>query len=243
MHSIYFPILLIFFGFLPSLVWLNFYLHKDRHPEPTYLITRTFLMGILLAPLAIAAQWLFAYGLGHYELVAQPSNSATFYLWAAFIEETVKFIAVMVLILHHPEFDEPVDAMVYMITAGLGFAAIENILVLVQSVPQGIDIAIQLWILRFLGATLLHSVASALTGYFLALSWFYRHHSYKLIGLGLFLATLVHVAFNIILVDFGNQAQGLLYVTILLLVMSFLVSLLFNKVQNRTSKTLSTVGH
>ena len=45
-------------------------------------------------------------------------------------EEVAKYLIIKIRILRDPEFDEPIDAMIYMIIAGLGFAALENILVL-----------------------------------------------------------------------------------------------------------------
>ncbi len=192
-------------------------------------------MGIALAPLAVISQVLF----GRFLNVLDPSyavnNSAAFFLFAAFVEEAVKLLAIKLLILNNPEFDEPVDAMIYMITAGLGFAAIENILVIFQSLPSGVPIAFQLWALRFVGATILHALSSGITGYFLGLAWFYRRHSGKLIFGGLALATLFHFAFNYILLVFDNQIQSLAVSLILLIIGGILVSYLFKRIKLRMS--------
>lgn len=233
----YKPILLLFFGFLPSLVWLFFYLRKDCHPEPRYLIARTFFMAILLAPLAVIAQWLFSALSSYIFSGYQASLSWLFFIWSAFIEETVKLLAVWLIVLNNTEFDEPVDTMIYLVTAGLGFAAIENILVIVQSIPQGIEMTIQLWILRFVGATLLHAVASGILGYFLALSWFYHHHSRRFLIIGLTLASLIHFAFNFTLLSFSGRPSALIYSLILLAIGSAAVSILFNKIRDRKLST------
>ena len=103
------------------------------------------------------------------------------------------------LVLNNPEFDEPIDAMIYMITASLGFAAIENILILFRAAPDGLEQTLQLWALRSVGATLLHALAGALIGYFLALSWFYFEHQKKLVTIGIVLASIFHFVFNIFL--------------------------------------------
>ena len=204
-------VLLVVLGFLPSLIWLGFYIKKDWHPEPKYLISKTFLLGIIMAPLAVIAQWVFR-GIA---LGLKPDfdiqSSIMFFLWAAFIEETVKFLVVKFAVLHNSEFDEPLDAMIYMISAGLGFAAIENVLILFQAIPNGTEAAIQIWLLRFVGATLLHAVSSAVVGYFLALSWFYNRHSSKLIALGLGIATILHLIFNFILLGSNGRPEGFLY--------------------------------
>jgi RsiW-degrading membrane proteinase PrsW (M82 family) len=168
---------LVAFGFLPSLFWLAFYLRKDWHPEPKYLITRTFFMGLVLAPLAVAGQWLLAKLVYSWNPLIDINTYPLFFLGAAFVEEVVKFLAVKFIVLHNADFDEPLDAMIYMITAALGFAAIENFLVLFQAFPNGASGAVQIWLYRFAGATFLHALTSAIVGYFLALSWFYHKNS------------------------------------------------------------------
>lgn len=226
-------IILVILGFLPSLIWLGFYYRKDAHPEPKYLVSKTFFMGLILAPLAIIAQYLFREGALYFNTAYNYSESYSFFLWAAFVEEAVKFLAVKFLVLHDPEFDEPTDAMIYMIAAGLGFAAIENVLVLFQAIPNGIQATASIWLLRFVGATLLHAVSSAVTGYFLALAWFYSHHSRKLIALGLALATLLHFMFNILLLGGGADSSGFLLSTVFLIIIAVLISVLFKKLKAR----------
>jgi len=227
--------LLTALGLLPSLVWLGFFIKKDIHPEPKYLVTRTFLMGIILAPLAVGLQWFFV-GLGERFPAFSDTfsfQSPQFFLWAAFVEEIIKFLAVKFIVLNNPEFDEPIDAMVYMITASLGFAAIENILILFRAAPDGLEQTLQLWALRSVGATLLHALAGALIGYFLALSWFYFEHQKKLITMGIVLASIFHFVFNISLFSFQNDLRGIIFSLFLLAIFAGLVQTLFHKIKNR----------
>lgn len=221
--------ILIIVGFVPSLLWLNFYLRKDCHPEPRRLIIETFFFGILLAPLAVAAQWLFAYVAG--------GESRLFFLWSAFAEEMVKFLAVYYLIVHNAEFDEPVDAMIYMVTAGLGFAAIENILVLFNNIPDGVSITMQILLLRTVGATLLHAVSSGLVGYFLALAWFHPQHRMKFVWFGIGIASIAHFAFNMLMLQF-TVLVSLLTSLLLLLGMLLLISILFTKLRDRSDSAI-----
>lgn len=231
-------------GLVPSLVWFSFYLKNDSHPEPKYLLAQTFLMGIIVAPVVLIFQigfvYLFALFTNTPSQVVQVSSY--YYIWAAFAEEYLKFVAIWFLVLRNPEFDEPVDAMIYMIAAGLGFAAIENILVLFRTIEIGFTQAISVWALRFVGSTLLHALASAIMGYFLAMSWFFRDHRKKLIVIGLILATMFHFTFNIIISSFAGEPgtsdpRGLIYSTMLLMFMAFLVSILFDKIKERHRET------
>ena len=191
-------------------------------------------MGIILAPIAILLQLAFTklYAITGSAIFA--SGTASFFLWAALVEEFIKFYAVWVIVLRSPAFDEPVDAMIYMMVAGLGFAAIENILVLFRTFPDGASATLTVWGLRSVGATLLHALSSSLIGYFLALSWFFQHHRNKLLFIGIALATLFHFAFNLLLSAADGRISGLGYATGLLLVMAFLVSILFVKIKART---------
>ena len=222
---------LVILGFVPSLAWLAFYLKKDPNPEPKYLISRTFLLGIVMAPLAVALQWWFRGAVLSIWPDYAIQTSVWFFLWAADIEEIIKFLVVYLVVLRNQEFDEPTDAMIYMISAALGFAAIENILVLFQAIPNGANAAIQIWLLRFVGATLLHAVASATAGYFLALAWFYNHHCKKLIAFGLGIATLLHLIFNIILLSGNGKPEGFVFSTVFLILVASIISILFTKLK------------
>jgi RsiW-degrading membrane proteinase PrsW (M82 family) len=234
MHSFGSYPLIIGLGLLPSVLWLVYWLRKDCHPEPKILITKTLLLGIILSPLAIAAQ--FAFG----DLLASVfgmdpgvvMDSPVFYLWAALVEEIVKYLAVYFIVLRSPEFDEPVDAMVYMLTAAMGFAAMENILIFSKIVPDGLAATVGILGLRFAGATLTHALSSALLGYFIALAWFYFPHRKALFLLGLTMATLFHWVFNLFISQM-QQSVSLLFSTLLLMVMAFLISALFDKIKER----------
>ena len=234
-------LLLVGLGLLPSLVWLVFYLRKDCHPEPKYLVIKTFLMGIIISPLAIILQLLFVQIAQQYAPGINARGPA-FFLWAAFVEELVKFYAVKMTVLRDPEFDEPVDAMIYMITAALGFAAMENILVMFQVLPDGASAAFNVWTLRFVGATLLHALSSGLAGYFLAMAWFFHAHRQKLANIGLAIATVFHFTFNLFLSTSSNQLNSLISTTALLIGMGFLVSVLFDRIKERDARGVPTLA-
>lgn len=234
MDSIGTYLLLITLGTLPSLIWLGYWLKKDCHPEPKALVTKTLLLGIILSPLAIIFQMLFSQVIGQYTGIDPKiiGDSPWFFLWAAFVEEFVKYLAVFFIVLRSPAFDEPVDAMVYMLTAAMGFAAMENILVINRVIADGLSATIGIWGLRFAGATLLHALSSALLGYFIALAWFYFPHRKALFMAGLTFATLFHFAFNMFISQM-HQNASLAFSTLLLIAMAFLISALFDKIKER----------
>jgi RsiW-degrading membrane proteinase PrsW (M82 family) len=227
---------LVILGLAPSLIWLSFYLKRDCHPEPKSLLAKAFLMGIIISPLAILLQLGFSElrYIFNFEFLYQ--GTPAFFLWSSFVEEFLKFLAVYLVIVRSPEFDEPVDGIIYMISAALGFAAIENILVMFNLIPDGAGTALNTLALRFVGATLLHALASGLMGYFLAMSWFFQEHRKKLIVFGLAISTLFHATFNILIAfaqESANPVIGLIYTTFLLIILAFLISILFDKIKER----------
>ncbi len=240
-------VVLIAMGLTPSLVWLYFYSRKDCHPEPKNLIAQTFLMGIITSPIAIILQLVFVQLISRFYGTAGSviQDGPYFFFWAAGVEEIIKFYAVSLLIFRNPEFDEPIDAMIYMITAGLGFAAMENILVMFKVFPiDGVQTTLATWTLRFSGATLLHALSSGLLGYFLAMSWFFRDHRKKLLIIGFMIATIFHFTFNVFLSVFSGENErltGLVYSTFLLMIMAFLVSILFDKIRERRMRTVDKI--
>lgn len=236
---------LVILGLAPSLVWLSFYLRKDCHPEPKHLLAKAFLTGIIISPFAILLQLGFAELRNIFGSEIFNQGTPIFFLWSSLVEEFLKFFAIYLVVVRNPEFDEPIDGMIYMISAALGFAAIENILVMFNLMPDGAGTALNTLALRFVGATLLHALASGLMGYFLAMSWFFQEHRKKLIVFGLIMATLFHAAFNMLIAsaqESANPAIGLAYTTFLLIILAFLVSILFDKIKERHIHQLTPVS-
>ena len=209
-HFFFFIVFGVVLGFLPSLVWLLFYLPQDVHPEPKRLVLRVFLWGMLAALPAI----LLESGAKTLMEIFSPSlilEISYWFLSVALIEELLKYLVVRGEILKNPEFDEPVDAMLYMIIAGLGFAASENILIFLSQVLPSFNLGsvFALLFFRFLSATFLHALASGTVGYFLALSFFAKKKKPSLLVLGLGIAALLHgfYDFSIIGLKKGFEAQ------------------------------------
>ena len=175
-------ILPVIFGLAPSFIWLCFYIRKDAHPESNKMVLKIFSFGmtmtIIAAILELGAQKTVESGTNFVQdSVFLSSVSFVLYncliifliLLNAFIEEYIKYAVVKETVLNNSAFDEPTDAMIYMIIVGLGFAAVENMLILFSMENFfGMQTA-YVWSLRFFGATLLHALCSGTVGYFLAL--------------------------------------------------------------------------
>jgi protease PrsW len=118
-----------------SLGWLLFVRRFDRaHPEPMWLVMATFGLGALAAVPAAALESLATKATPWLDPRLMTFGGQAFALPLAFVvftvvvglsEEGSKRLATL-FAARRPEFDEPVDGMVYGIVASLGFAAAEN---------------------------------------------------------------------------------------------------------------------
>lgn len=223
----------IILTFLPPLVWLIFYLREDCHPEPKFLIITAFIAGVASAAVAVFVELLligpgglFA---GSISLIHTP---LFFFLVIALVEEYAKYLAVRFSILQRHDFDEPIDGMIYMITAALGFAAIENTLFILPLFHESILAGFEITANRFLGANLLHALSSGLVGFFLARAWFSpRRHHFVLAGI--LIATLLHASFNYLILIKDEVPQGVMYVIFLLLLMAVMVLVDFERLKEK----------
>lgn len=188
-------------GLLPGLTWLLFYLHEDGKYEPIFTVIRVFIGGAVAAFVGLAIQLLVRGQLSGDDVGVAGSGHA--YLFAA-IEEVAKFTAAFLAVRYSRALDEPVDALFYPVVAALGFASVENISVAHVLVSGGsIAGAFEVVTLRFVGATLVHSVASATAGFFWGWSLMrYGNSSLALIGLAA--AAALHGTFNVLILSYGN---------------------------------------
>jgi len=226
-------LLFLFFGFVPSLIWLTFYLRKDAHPEPNSMIQKVFLWGMLATLPAIAFELTLR---SLFELLPLPAGVIFIlyiFLGVALIEELLKFLVVRFAVYNNKALDEPLDIMLYMIIAALGFAAFENILILFGLGPTSpISSIVALTLVRLLGATFLHALVSGAFGYSLARSLFDPKKKHWYFITGLFFATLLHGFFNLYILQ-GEGVIKFLVPGAILLGLAFFVSLGFRQLKRK----------
>ena len=130
----------------------------------------------------------------------------TILLWAG-IEEISKYAVAYFTALKNKVVDEPIDAVIYMITAALGFSALENTLFIFNLMNSGDFIqGFMTGNSRFLGATILHVAGSAAIGVMMGLSY-YKKPMVKKIFLftGIALSILLHTVFNLLIIEFKDD--------------------------------------
>lgn len=195
------PILL---GFLPSIAWLSFYLHEDfRHPEPRMLVALTFVLGGIATFLVLPVELWFHTIFSQFNI---DSLGLPAFLASAAVEELFKFGMVYFFVRKTAPFNyEPIHPMVYMTTVALGFAAMENIGTLFRASDGSLlnSIVLETMVLRFIGATLLHSLASGTIGYYWGKSMALEKPARPFLVFGVTLAVVLHGVFNYLIIKTG----------------------------------------
>jgi protease PrsW len=194
-----YPLYLFLLAIAPGLVWLFYFLKKDKHPEPKKMILKVFILGVLWAPAAVLAEWL----LQKIKWPATLTGNAFFIfsqvvVGVALVEELLKFLVVKFAVLKHSVMDEPMDVLLYMIISALGFATIENIFIFFSPdmFSAGMETPLALAVFRFISATFLHALCSGIIGFFLALSFCEIKNRTVLFIAGFTAASLLHGLYN-----------------------------------------------
>jgi len=169
---------------IPGFLILNYFRNGDLFPEPSDVIWKSFLLGVLIVvpviPFAIAL----------ISIIGAPTNPIAYGFFNAFIgaaipEELLKFAVLWFYCIRHQHFDEPMDGLVYGVCVSLGFAAFENVMYVWGG---GMDVAIG----RAFTAVPGHALYGAIMGYFIALYKFSPTNK----SLWLALAVLVPILFH-----------------------------------------------
>jgi RsiW-degrading membrane proteinase PrsW (M82 family) len=213
-------------GVFPALVWLWFWMHENHaHHEPKHTIWLTFLVGMSAVFVVYPFQKLATTLIGE-----ENAGWNTFLAWAT-IEEIAKYSVAycIALRLKYNVFDEPIDAFVYLMTAALGFSAMENTLFLIAPLLQGETFTtIVTGNMRFMGANLLHVASSGVLSLFISYAYFKPIWAQRLsLMVGLLAATILHTIFNFLILlvtDFNKEmifvAFSYVWITLIILILA-----------------------
>ncbi|HEV7702266.1 MAG TPA: PrsW family glutamic-type intramembrane protease [Candidatus Paceibacterota bacterium] len=215
--------LAFFGGILPSLLWLWFWVKEEaKKVEPKGLLMIVFIMGMLAVVCVLPIQ----------KFIQTHIESDIWRLigWAS-VEELMKYLAMLVILFRSNYIDEPIEWPIYLITAALGFAALENALFLIKPLSTGATtVGLLTGQLRFLGSTLLHTVSSGILGIALGVAFhFHGFKKYWHIFVGFIFAIALHSVFNFFIIR--NSGSDFLKVFSFLWVVTIVVMLLFEKVR------------
>ena len=230
---------LLIFAILPSFLWLLYYLKKDIHPEPKRLILYVFIAGAVFAIIGYffqkaASSFLISLAEDNLQLLSVLPLLYTFVI-VAFSEEFLKYLAFFFTIKDHSELDEPIDIIIYMITAALGFAALENFIILF-TVSRTTPEMIQISGIRFLSGTLLHVLASGILGGFLIYS--YNLSKKYLAFVGLLAVSIMHGFYNLIAGKTDESAFFFFVILLFFIIFALILSVFIKKARKMKSTCL-----
>ena len=199
---------LSFFSILPVILILFFVYKRDKFPEPPRVVFITLLLGFgITLPISL----LIPIAEGFIENIKWGIESKVFFqafFRAAFLEETMKFLVLVIYCLHLDKFDEPMDALVYGVAASLGFAAYENWQYVMNAYSvQGVEFAKEVISIRSYTAVPLHALCGVFMGFFLMDAAFEREHKRLNLFLSLFFPVCLHGLYDYILMSENFSIQ------------------------------------
>lgn len=185
-------LVLALISLLPGIFWLWYFYRKDSlNPEPLSMVIKSFLWGmVVVIPVGIIEAPFSAY-------ISAPRNFYQLFLLSFVVvgitEELFKGGVVYLGPFQSREFEEPVDGIIYAVSAALGFAVLEN---LMYSVLFGREVGI----IRGVLTTLAHASFSGFFGYILGLARVREGHDFVFFLKGLLVAAFFHGLYDFIVI-------------------------------------------
>ncbi len=157
---------------LPPILLLLFVWHKDATKEPFRQLFKAVIFGALICIPAVFWECFMGTLLFNGEepttIIGTTLNA---FLCAAVPEETLKLIALWLVLRRNPYFDEHFDGIVYAVCVSLGFAAVENVGYVLNHEEAWVSVAVT----RALMAVPGHYAFAVFMGYYYSMYHFVRH--------------------------------------------------------------------
>jgi RsiW-degrading membrane proteinase PrsW (M82 family) len=179
----------------PAIFWIAYLYYKDRQkPEPLLFIGITYILGYMAGYAAFNCYKLLPLlGLPADPSILMAKHGLSFLLYClgpvGFLEEIIKFIPFLVLVLRFRAFDEEIDGIVYASVIALGFASYENIFHLVYL--DGFEL-----FGRAIASPLTHTIFSSIWGFTVARAKFSGKSMLLASIIGIIIASLCHGFFD-----------------------------------------------
>lgn len=214
-----FPLSVIPAALITGYVW-----YTDVTREPITMLIVTYLLGVVLASFPYLINTLTSLAMNAVAGQLPPAvagnpalallaQSGQFYLVVAPVEEVAKLAAVFMFVYWRTDFDTVIDGVVYGAMAGLGFATIENISYIIQTVAS-VDSLLGVFVVGGVITTVRgfagpgHVIWTGIAGYFLGLAKFNREYAVVLTIKGLLIAAFLHGTYNTLTSVIGTVFGG-----------------------------------
>ncbi|MCK5066182.1 MAG: PrsW family intramembrane metalloprotease [Bacteroidales bacterium] len=184
--------MVILLASLAPVIIILFYIYfRDKYEkEPLRMLVKALLAGVLIIlPVIFVEQWLSA--------LSPFSEKVGAAAWHAFVvagttEELFKYLALYLLIWKSPSFNEKFDGIVYAVFVSLGFAAVENVMYV-------IDGGIQTAAIRAVTAVPAHAIFGVTMGYYLGIAHMYKELKKQYLLKAIAIPVLLHGIYDFIL--------------------------------------------
>lgn len=182
---------LLILSFAPVFIIGGYIYFRDKYEkEPFRLLLFALLAGALtVIPILFVEQFLNSFTVFFPGLFSAAWNA---FVVAAFSEELFKYIALFLLIWKSPEFNEKFDGIVYAVYVSLGFAAVENVLYVLEG-------GITTGVMRAVTAVPAHAIFGITMGFYFGLAKFYEKERKQLKMKALFYPIVLHGIYDFIL--------------------------------------------
>jgi len=184
-------ILLLTIALAPVLILLAYIYFRDKYEkEPIGLLLKGMIAGGLITIPIMYLEFSLTILSVLFEGIFNAAYMA--FVVAGFTEETFKFLAVMLIFWYSKEFNEKFDGIVYAVFVSLGFAAVENIMYVLEH-GSGVGL------LRAITAVPAHLLFGVVMGYYIGLARFNPHKGKSLLFKSIYMPILLHGFYDFIL--------------------------------------------
>ena len=125
------PVAALLMAGVPAMLWLGYFYSQDRiEPEPRAYVMGCYLLGGFIAAPSAGFLISLAAAPAHQGLGMNPLSIERWIFAIAIVglaQEACKYLTVRYTMYVSPEFDEPLDGIIYMSAAGIGFATYESL--------------------------------------------------------------------------------------------------------------------
>jgi len=175
----------------PVFIILFYIYFRDKYDrEPLGLLIKSLVVGMLIViPIVVVERLLVAVMPPIGKVPAAAYNA---FLVAGSTEEVFKFLALYLLVWKSPSFDEKFDGIVYAVFVSLGFAAVENVLYVLEG-------GYQTAIVRAITAVPAHALFGITMGYYLGIARMYSELRKEYLRKAILIPILLHGIYDFIL--------------------------------------------
>lgn len=156
---------------LPPILLLLFVWHKDATKEPFLQLLKAVIFGALICiPAVFWESFMSTLLFNGEEPTTIIGTTLNAFLCAAVPEETLKLIALWLVLRRSPYFDEHFDGIVYAVCVSLGFAAVENVGYVLNHEEAWVSVAVTRALMAIPG----HYAFAVFMGYYYSMYHFVR---------------------------------------------------------------------